>query len=219
MKQIESNKKIKKAGIPVKYLKRIWDEENYYIEDESCVENMEFINCLFSGVIENTDLENNIFRKCSFKDFYVEKFLFKNTIFDNCYTLKTCIKDSKIICSEFKNSKFLGISFNSCIGSDIMYLNCNCQLADFRGSVLKRTIFEDCNLQEADFQNADLRGVIFKNCDLREAQFSFTKLAGTNFCDSKIEGIKAQYDSFNGAIVDYSQAAYLGIKFLKLKIK
>ena len=83
---------------------------------------------------------------------------------------------------------------------------------------LKRVIFENCILREADFQGADLRDVIFKNCDLREAQFSFATLNGTNFCSSKIEGIKLQPESLRGAIVDYHQAAYLGTKFLGLNI-
>ena len=219
MKRIQDSKTIRKARIPAKYLKTIKNQTNYYIEDESFVENKEFIDCSFSGVTENSELEQNIFRKCSFDNFRIAGFLMENIIFDNCHTLSTSIKHSKIIRSGFESSKLLGISFDSCIGLDIAFLNCNCQLADFRRIKLTKTIFENCNLREADFQDADLRGVIFNNCDLREAQLSFAKLAGTNFCNSKIEGVKAQYESFQGAIVDYSQAAYLGSRFLKLKIE
>jgi uncharacterized protein YjbI with pentapeptide repeats len=213
------DKTIKNPQIPIKYLKKINNQTNYYVKDESFVEKKEFTNCSFSGVVENSEFEQNIFRKCSFENFKIAGFLFKNIRFDNCHTLSTSIKHSKIIRSEFIGSKLLGISFDSCIGLDISFSNCNCQLADFRNIKLTKTIFENCNLREADFQNADLRGVVFKNCDLREAQLSFAKLVGTNFCNSKIEGIKAQQESFYGAIVDYSQAAYLGAKFLKLKIE
>ena len=218
MNRTQDNNIIKKAWIPVKYLKKINNQTNYYIEDESFVEKKEFIDCSFSGAIENSEVEKNIFQKCTFENFQLAGVLFKNVRFNDCYTLNTGIKHSKLIRSEFNESKLLGISFDSSIGSDITFLNCNCQFADFRETKFKRTIFENCILREADFQGADLNGVTFNNCDLREAQFSFAILDGTNFCSSRIEGIKIQTESLRGAIVSYQQAAYLGTRFLGLNI-
>jgi uncharacterized protein YjbI with pentapeptide repeats len=219
MNKIQINNDVKKAWIPVKSLKKINNNTNYYIENESFIEKKEFSDCTFTGISENSEFKQNIFIKCSFNNFKLTGFLIKNTRFDICYTESTAIKHSKIIRAEFNNSKLLGLAFYSNIGSDITFLNSNCQFADFNNTKFTKTIFENCNLQEANFQNADLRGVIFKNCDLRKAQFSFAKLFGTNFSNSKIEGVKAHYENFYGAIVDYSQAAYLGTKYLKLNIE
>ncbi len=210
---------MKKVRISVDNLKTIKDQVNYSFEDESFVEKKEFIGCSFIGSTESSEFEKNIFKNCSLKDIRFNDFFIKNVGFDNCYAHNTLIKASKIVCSIFKNSKLLGISFNSCIGVDINFINCNIQFADFRNIKLTGTVFKDCNLREADFQSADLRGVVFKNCDLRETQFSFAKLTNTNFSGSKIEGIKVQYENLQGAVVDYNQAAYLGSKYLKLRIE
>jgi uncharacterized protein YjbI with pentapeptide repeats len=219
MKQKHDSNIIKKAWIPTKHLKAIINKANYYIKDESFVEKKEFIDCSFSGVIENSELEQNIFRRCTFENFQMSGCLFKNVRFNDCCTLNTDIKHSKLIRSEFNDSKLLGISFDSSIGTEVTFLNSNCQFADFRKTKFKRTIFENCILREADFQGADLRGVTFSNCDLHEAQFSFAILDGTNFCSSRIEGIKIQTQSLRGAIVDYHQAAYLGARLLGVKIR
>ena len=210
---------IKKAWIPLKKMVRISDQSNILIKDDCLIEKKVFVNCSsFTGVVENSELEQILFEKCIFSDIGMLSFLLKNIRFNNCNLIKTSFKNSKLIRTEFNSSKLLGISLESSIGSDITFSECNCQFADFRKTKFQKTIFENCILRETDFQGADLSKVIFKNCDLREAQLSFAKLNGSNFCSSKIEGIKAQPESLRGAIVDYHQAAYLGTKFLGLTI-
>ncbi len=216
----EQEVNIKKAWIPFKKMVKVCNQSNFLIEDDCIMEKKEFIGCSFSSSItENSELEQNIFEKCTFDDVQMISFLFKNIRFNNCGAISTNFKNSKFVRTEFNSSKLLGISFESSIGNDITFSKCNCQLADFRKTKLKKTIFENCILREADFQGADLSGVTFTNCDLREAQFSFAILNGTFFCGSKIEGIKVQAESLRGAIVDYHQAAYLGTKTLGLKIQ
>lgn len=217
MKEEEINE-IKKAWIPNKSLTKIINKKDYYIEDDAFIHKNEFLDCSFTGSVENAELKQNLFTKCSFEKFKMRSFLINNIIFDKSYTLNTIIKDSKIIRTEFNNSKLLGMTFDTCSGNDITFLNSNCQFVNFRKTQFKRTIFENCILREADFQGADLRGVIFNNCDLREAEFSFAILDGVNFCNSRIEGIKIQSNTLHGAVVDYHQAAYLGAKYLGLKI-
>jgi uncharacterized protein YjbI with pentapeptide repeats len=210
---------IKKAWIPSKDLKNNSKQVICSVDDESFIAKNKFEDCSFLNITaENSEVEQNIFEKCVFDNVKMSGLLLKNIRLNNCNTSHTSIKHSKIVRAEFNYSKCLGISFESSIGRDITFLNCNCQYADFRRMKFKTTIFEDCILREADFQGADLSGAIFKNCDLREAQLSFTKLNGTDFCSSKIEGIRIQPESLRGAIVDYHQAAYLGSKFLGVKI-
>ncbi|MFA6716175.1 MAG: pentapeptide repeat-containing protein [Victivallales bacterium] len=211
---------IKKISLPTKYLDEITDIPEGLVMDDCLIERKAFLKCSFSPDIqvEGMELFQNLFAKCTLDNVRILNAWFKNNRFDNCSMPNANFKRSRFEQAEFKMSKLLGMSFEACSGTNILFIGSNCQFADFRETTFRKTFFNDCNLREADFQGANLCEVTFNNCDLREAQFSFAQLNGTNFCSSRIEGIKVQPESLRGAVVDYHQSAYLGAKLLKLNI-
>jgi uncharacterized protein YjbI with pentapeptide repeats len=212
---------IKKPSLPTRYLDEITDIPENLVTDDCLMERKAFVKCLFSSDIKTAGVEfvRNLFTKCMLDNVCISNAWFRNNRFDNCSMSNANFKGSRFEQVEFKMSKLLGMSFQACSGANILFSGSNCQFADFRETKFRKALFSDCNLREADFQGADLSGVIFNNCDLREAQFSFAQLNGTNFCSSRIEGIKVQPETLRGAIVDYHQSAYLGAKLLKLDIR
>ena len=218
---MKNGNNIKNPYLPLKSLAQVTGSTNYTITDDCLVGKKAFMKYSFppDAQVEELEFIQNLFEKCIFDNMCISKALFRNNRFDNCTMANADFKRSIFERVEFTLSKLLGMSFQFCSGTDISFIGSNCQFADFRETKFRKAVFNECNLRGADFQGADLRGVTFHNCDLREAQLSFAMLNETNFCGSKIEGIRVQTESLCGAIVDYHQSAYLGAKLLKLTIQ
>ncbi|WP_248963016.1 pentapeptide repeat-containing protein [Sphaerisporangium perillae] len=114
--------------------------------------------------------------------------------------------------------RLTGMTWSECAFRDVLVEDCRVNLAGFRFSTFKNTVFRDCDMREVNFQNADLRGVRFERCDLTGAQFSGAQMAGARFADCVLLGIGG-VTSLAGVIIKardaqglvYSLASAMGI--------
>ena len=120
--------------------------------------------------------------------------------------------------AEFVDCRLVGLNITDGHLENVLFRECDAQLARFRFSSFKSVLFDGCNLQDANFQGADLSGVRFRKCDLSRAELSQAKLTGTDFRSSVIEGMRVGPAEVVGAVVDHFQAAYMA-SLLGLVIK
>ncbi len=120
--------------------------------------------------------------------------------------------------TEFIGCRLVGLAIADGYLQDVLFRECDLQLASLRFCTFKTVRFERCNLRGVNFQGADLSGVRFTRCDLSNAQLSQAKLQGTDFRTSLIEGLKVGAQEVVGAVVDPIQAAYMA-SLLGLVIK
>ena len=85
--------------------------------------------------------------------------------------LKCTVSTSRLTGSHWQTSHFTDVTFDGW----------RADMAHFRGSKLRRVLFQDVSLQGADFQGAELAHVSFEGCDLSGAQFANCKMNRAEF--------------------------------------
>ena len=161
-----------------------------YIQDKTFDRN----NTLTKG-----EYENCIFNSCNFADSDLSEFKFIDCTFNGCNLSlmklnKTAFRDVK-----FKDSKMLGLRFDTCneFGLSFSFDGCQLNHSSFYKTKIKKTVFKNSQLQETDFAEADLTSSVFDNCNLTQAVFDHTTLEKADFrtsynysIDPEINGIK-----------------------------
>jgi uncharacterized protein YjbI with pentapeptide repeats len=116
---------------------------------------------------------------------------------------------------ELVGSRLIGAALTDCDLADVLFLQCNLELARFWGSTLRSVHFDRCALREASFEGVDLSGVVFRDCDLTAADLRGSRLVGADLRGSTLSGVQVGPQDLRGAIIDPSQtihlAALLGI--------
>ncbi|MCW2881667.1 MAG: putative low-complexity protein-like protein [Sphaerisporangium sp.] len=138
--------------------------------DTAEVEGCRFIDTRFSG----THL-----RRGGFSDVEMER----------CDLSNMSARSSTMHRAKITASRLTGMAWSECGFRDVLFETCRLDLAGFRFSTLKNTVFRDCTMLEVNFQNADLRGVRFERCDLTGTQFSNAQMEGARFADCVLLGI------------------------------
>lgn len=86
----------------------------------------------------------------------------------------------------FKDSKILGIQFDTCNNFllEFSFENCILNFASFYGMKIPKTKFRECILQEVNFTGTDIHDGVFENCDFTRAVFHRTNLRNSDFTSS-----------------------------------
>lgn len=123
-----------------------------------------FNNCDFS----NLDLSDCKFIDCEFLGCNLSLAKLVKTVFQD---------------AVFKQSKMLGMHFDSCneFGLSFSFDTCNLSHSTFYKTAIKKTIFKDSQLLEVDFTECDLTDSMFSNCDLANATFDRTVIEKADF--------------------------------------
>lgn len=156
----------------------------------------EFINCNFA----NTDLSNVQLIDC---------------VFTGCNLGMTKLTGTTLNTIHFKESKIIGINFETC--SEFLFSasfeNCILNFSSFYKRVLKKTIFKDCTMHEVDLTDADLSGSVFTKCDFHNAKFDNTNLEKADLRTSynfaidpernKLKKARFSHDGLAGLLTKY----------------
>lgn len=97
--------------------------------------------------------------------------------------------------------------------TDVRFVGCKAEMAQFRHATFRDAAFEDCVLREADFQGADLQGVRFRGSDLQGANFTGAKLAQADFRGVRLDQVSLRPEDLRGMIIDSAQALELAAFF------
>jgi uncharacterized protein YjbI with pentapeptide repeats len=92
---------------------------------------------------------------------------------------------------------------------DVLFRDCQVELALFWSALCWRVRFEQSRLREAAFIKADLSGVVFEGCDLERADLREALLAGADLRRSILNGMQVGLRELRGAIIDSTQAIYV----------
>ncbi len=132
------------------------------------------------------EYERCIFMNCDFSDVDISHIQFSDCEFTGCNLSMTKMIATSLRGITFKDSKLLGVQFDTCnhFLLEFSFENCILNFASFFGLKIPKTIFKNCSLQEANFSGSDLSGSIFENCDLMKAVFDRTNLEHTNLWSS-----------------------------------
>ncbi len=156
-----------------------------------------------SVCFESVHLRNIKLREARF-----ERIEISDAHFENCDLANIDCREGVLHRVELIECRLTGCRFVETYLQDIVFQNCNGELAQFQFSTFQAGRFEHCNLREANFQGADLRGVSFIDCDLRNAEMSHAQLEKTDLSSSKIDGLHVNPEALKGLIADPIQAAY-----------
>jgi len=155
-------------------------------------ENCGFINCNFAQV----DLSHVQFIECGFS---------------GCNLSMTKLIGTSLNTVTFKDSKIIGINFETC--NDFLFTvrfdNCILNFSSFYKRVLKKTLFKDCTLQEVDFTDTDLSGTVFEKCNFNLAKFENTNLEKADLSTSFNYSINPEINNIKKA--KFSQDGLAGL--------
>ena len=149
-----------------------------YISDQN------YIHLNFSeSPLQSSEYENCTFKNCNFEYADFSCFKFNDCEFTDCNLSMAKLNSTAFRDVIFKDSKMLGLAFDSCndFGLSFKFENCLLSNSIFYKLSLRKTVFKDCVLHEADFTESDLRNAAFLNCDLSGASFDRTNLEQTDF--------------------------------------
>lgn len=135
---------------------------------------------------------------------------FQECLFEGCNLSLVLFANSKIIDTEFKNSKLLGINWGN-LGPVIVakFFNCLMDRSAFSGQNLMKVKFAACSLQNASFSDSNLSRVEFDDCDFSGCQFHQTNLSSADFSSSRNYFINAETNKINKAIFSLPEAVSL----------
>lgn len=133
--------------------------------------------------MQTGEYENCTFKNCNFEYADFSGFKFNDCEFTDCNLSMANLNSTAFRDVIFKDSKMLGLAFDSCndFGLSFKFENCLLSNSIFYKLSLRKTVFKDCVLHEADFTESDLRNAAFLNCDLSGATFDRTNLEQTDF--------------------------------------
>lgn len=141
---------------------RIFDKNNSLIKAE-------YENCTFSNCdLADRDLSEFRFIDCTFKGCNLSMAKLSMTVFRDV---------------EFKDSKMLGLRFDTCneFGLSFSFDGCQLNHSTFYKRKIKKTAFKNSQLQGTDFTETDLTNAVFDNCNLTQAVFYHTILEKADF--------------------------------------
>ncbi|WP_320006402.1 pentapeptide repeat-containing protein [Maridesulfovibrio sp.] len=163
-------------------------------------------NCHFEHLeLDEAVLQEVSFYRCSFasSSFQYAQFIdceFQECSFNGCNLSLVLLANSKIIDTEFCNSKLLGINWGN-LGPVILarFSNCLMDRSSFSGQNLTKVYFGSCSLRDASFADSNLACVKFDDCDFLGCQFHHTNLACSDFSSSRNYFINAETNEIKKA--------------------
>jgi fluoroquinolone resistance protein len=149
-----------------------------YIEDKT----FENLNVSEQGIDKGT-YEYCTFLQCDFSNADLSHFGFTECVFDGCNLSMAKTSQTTLGAVQFKNSKLLGLRFETCSASlfSVSFEACVLDYASFYKVNLKGTVFKNVLLREVDFTEANLAQAVFDTCDLNRATFDNTILEKADF--------------------------------------
>ncbi|MFN5619922.1 MAG: pentapeptide repeat-containing protein [Flavobacteriales bacterium] len=160
-------------------------------------------------ILQKGEYENCIFNHCNFADADFSGYKFTDCIFHSCNLSMVKLSKTALCNIQFKDSKMLGLRFETCneFGLSFSFQGCQLNHSSFYKLSIKKTNFRDTQLQEIDFTEADLTAAIFDNCNLQRATFERTVLEKADLrtsynysIDPALNRIKKAKFSLNGVI-------------------
>jgi uncharacterized protein YjbI with pentapeptide repeats len=110
---------------------------------------------------------------------------------------------------EFIGCRLVGARLLDGQFDDVLFRDCQSELALFWSATCRRVRFEQTRLRETSFAKANLSGVVFQNCDLEQADLRETELLGADLRHSRLNGLQVGLPELRGAIIDSTQAVYV----------
>lgn len=155
---------------------------------------MYFESQVFEGStgLQRGEYENCTFVNCDLSESDFNGFKFIDCSFEGCNL--SMIKPTHAAFQEvtFKDSKMLGIRFDTASGFGLSFSFENCRL--------DHSSFFRLKLRKVRFRNCDMEGVDFGEADLTEALFESTKLVQAIFDNTILE--KADLRTASGFSID-----------------
>lgn len=183
-----------------------------------------FYNGIYTfGVSETSTVYDAVFDCCVFRgvDFSnikLDRVELVDVLFENC-DLSNQVFDNKLIKRvRFDNCKMTGVSFVKSSLQDVRFVHCKATYINFAEAGIKLVEATDCNFEKLFLYAAKVKYLFLNNVDLMGAEISDTDLRGTDFSTCRIDGIRADYKSLKGIIIDKFQAYNL-VQMLGVKIK
>lgn len=180
------------------------------------VSDQEYNSLNFSdSPLNQGEYESCIFRNCNFEYADFSGFKFNDCEFIDCNMSMAKLNSAAFRDVFFKDSKMLGLAFDSCneFGLSFRFENCLLSNSIFYKLSLRRTVYKDCILHETDFSEADLRNAVFLNCDLSGTVFDRSNLEQTDFRtaygfsfnpeNNKMKGAKFSPSNLSGLLLHH----------------
>ena len=194
------------------------DEIKYSgVIDKEIIENFSFNNDLIklnSRVNINSCKFENIVFECQ----EIISSSFTDIIFINCDLSKLKIIDSSLYRIQFINCKLLGTNIIDSKIDSVEIKDSLCDLINISSSKIKGFLIGNSSLKESTIYNTELKNVEFDKVNFNKSEIINTSLKTIDLSSSSIEGLKTDFFSIKGSIINSYQAMDL-IGLLDVRIK
>lgn len=149
--------------------------------DDAVLRAVHFDGTLLTGAAEILEMENSRLSNARFINASLRQSVLSDSEFDTVDFAGFRALDVSLLKCRVAMSRLTGSHWQSSHFTDVTVEGGRADMAHFRGSKLRRVVFQDVNLQQADFQGAELAHVTFEGCNLTGAQFANCKMSKAEF--------------------------------------
>lgn len=169
-----------------------------------------------SLLLNGTDLSDQVAAQVAFNDVLCQHVRFCNTEFEelqlddvrlqNCDLAAACWYKTAWHRVEVLECRMTGFLAGEAFFDEVVFKDCQLNLAQFRFATLRSVRFEHCDLSEIDLLEARLSRVTFHECSLRGAELSGTSFKGIDLTTCDIDGAHLSAKELQGAHLNLRQA-------------
>jgi uncharacterized protein YjbI with pentapeptide repeats len=174
----------------------------------------------YSGLsLTNLDLSNQVALHPAFENALLTRVKMNNTEFEDLHLDDVRFQDCDFATAnwyktiwhrvELIGCRLTGFLAGEAHFQDVLFKNCQINLAQLRFSTFKAVRFEDCDLSEADMLESGFTNVSFLRCNLRNVEMSGVSLAGTDLSSCDIVGAHMGAKELRGATLNLQQSIAL----------
>jgi uncharacterized protein YjbI with pentapeptide repeats len=169
--------------------------------------------------LQGTDLSNQVAAQAAFEDALFQHVQLGNSELEelhlddvrlvNCDLAAACWYKTAWHRVEIIGCRLTGFLAGEALFEDVLFKDCQLNLAQFRFANLRSVCFEHCDMSEVDLLEAALSQVQFRDCVLRGAELTGTRFKDIDLTTCDIEGARLGVPELQGARLNLRQAVAL----------
>jgi len=173
---------------------------------------------LSNQIAAHVSFEEALFSQVNMANTQLEEMRLEDVRLSECDLMTANWYKSGLYRTEFIGCRMTGFLAGEAHFQDVLFKDCQLNLAQFRFSTFTSVRFEHCDLSEADLLEANFSHVVLIDCNLRNAELSGSKLGGADLSTCNLDGARVGIQELRGATIDMKQAISL-VQALGIRVK
>jgi uncharacterized protein YjbI with pentapeptide repeats len=164
---------------------------------------------LSNQIAEHVSFEEALFSQVNMMNTQLEEMRLEDARLSECNLMAANWFKAGWYRTELIGCRMTGFLAAEAHFQDVLFKDCQINLAQLRFATFKSVRFEHCDLSEIELLEADLSHAVLIDCNLRNAELSGSKLSGVDFTSCNLDGARVGIKELRGATINLKQAISL----------